>query len=571
MNLDNIIKSARGEKPADLLLANARIVNVFSGEIVSDAVAVSDGFIVGFGAYSAEKIIDLKGRFLAPGFIDAHVHIESSMTCVTEFARMVLTHGTTCVAADPHEIANVLGTAGITYMLRSAADQPMNIFFTLPSCVPATAMETSGAKLEADDLRPFMSQKRIIALAEMMNFPGVIRRDPDVLAKLEVAKDYRKPIDGHCPGLSGKDLFAYLAAGIGSDHESTTAREAGEKLNAGMHIMIRQGTVARNLKQLLPVVNAKTARRMMWCTDDRHPHDLMQAGHIDAMVREAISEGLDPILALQMATLNPAQYFGLDHLGAIAPGRHADMVVFSNLGSPTIEQVYYRGVQVARDGEILAEIKKPAPISLPLSMNVKMDAIDFSLTAEGKHMRVIDIIPDQLVTRQRIEPVASRGGMAVSDPSRDLLKIAVVERHTGSGRIGKGFVKGLGLKQGALASSVAHDSHNIIIVGTTDDDMKCALEVVVKMGGGLTVVADRKVLAQLPLPIAGLMSPEPVKKVSRHLDQLLSRTHKLGSILADPFMTLSFLALAVIPELKITDMGLVDVNRFEIVPLFLDT
>ncbi|UCG08489.1 MAG: adenine deaminase [Desulfobacterales bacterium] len=571
MNLAKIIKAAHGEEPVDLLLTNARIVNVFSGEIQTGSIAISGGCIAGFGDYPAKKITDVNGRFVAPGFIDAHVHIESSMTCITEFARAVLIHGTTTVAADPHEIANVLGTQGIDYMLQSAEDQPMNIFFTLPSCVPATDLETSGAKLAAEDLEPYMRNDRIIALAEMMNFPGVISSDPDILSKLKIAKQYRKPIDGHAPGLQDKDLYAYISAGISSDHECTTAREAKNKLMAGMHIMIRQGTGARNLKQLLPIVNENTARRAMWCTDDRHPHDLLEQGHIDAIVGEAIAEGLDPLTAIQMATINPAEYFGLRHLGAVAPGRQADMVVFADMHSPQIEQVYYRGVLVAKDGEMIPDIKKPAPISIPPSMNVNIEAIDFSLRAEGKHIRVIDIVPDQLITRQVIERVTRHDGMAVSDPSRDLLKIAVVERHSGAGKIGKAFVKGLGLRAGALASSVAHDSHNIIVVGTNDEDMKAASKAVVNMGGGLAIVSNQDTLARLPLPVAGLMSLEPVKYVHQQMNELVRISLELGSSLKDPFMTLSFLALPVIPELKLTDLGLIDVNQFKVVPLFVDS
>ncbi|UCE56356.1 MAG: adenine deaminase [Desulfobacterales bacterium] len=570
MNLNEIIKAARGEKPADLLITNARIINVFTGDIVTDSFAVSDGYIIGFGDYQARKIIDVQNRFVAPGFIDPHLHIESSMACLTEFARAVLVHGTTSVVADPHEIANVLGKDGITYMLQSAEGQPMNFYFTLSSCVPATDMETSGAIINAADLKTMMGNERIVALAEMMNFPGVINGNPEVLAKIEAARQHRKPIDGHAPGLTGQNLYAYLAAGVRSDHECTTAHEAQEKLKAGMHIMIRQATGARNLKELLPVVNDKTARRVMLCTDDRHPHDLLEDGHIDAIVREAIGLGLDPVMAIQMVTVNAAEYFRLDHLGAVAPGRQADFMVFADLSSPIIEQVYYRGFRVAENGEMRPEIETPQPIAVKPSMNVKLKKIDFSIPAESKQIRVIDIVPDQIVTQQGIEDAMLSGGLAVSDPSRDLLKIAVVERHKGTGNVGKAFLRGLGLKRGALASSVAHDSHNIIVVGTTDADMKTALEAVVEMGGGLAAVLDSIPVATLPLPIAGLMSLDPVPKIREQMDRLIAVSHELGSTLNDPFMTLSFLALPVIPELKITDIGLIDVNQFKVVPLFVD-
>jgi adenine deaminase len=528
MNLNEIIKAARGEKPVDLLLTNARIVNVFAGEVVTDAVAISDGMIVGFGPYEAKKVLDLNSRYVAPGFIDGHVHIESSMACIAEFARAVLVHGTTTVAADPHEIANVLGSAGIEYMLQSAEQQPMNLYFTLPSCVPATDMETAGARLSAEDLQPFLSEERIVALAEMMNYPGVILRDPAVLAKISVARQQKKPVDGHAPGLKGRELYAYISDGI----------------------------------------NAKTSRRMMWCTDDRHPHDLIVDGHIDSIVREAIQAGLDPLLAIQMATLNPAAYFGLSHLGAVAPGKQADLVVFRDIKKPVIEKVYHRGILTAENEKIRPEIEFPAAFALPPAMHVDLQKVDFSIPAVKKRIRVIEIVSDQLITHERIEEIPFKNNQAVSDPSRDLLKIAVVERHKGTGNIGKGFVKGFGLKRGALASSVAHDSHNIIIVGTSDEDMQAALEAVVKMGGGLAAVSDARLLAGLALPVAGLMSLEPVRRVRDQLEHLIGMAHNMGAALNDPFMTLSFLALPVIPELKLTDKGLIDVNKFEVVPLF---
>jgi len=558
MTLDEIIKSARGEKDADILLTNARIIDVFSGEIVAGNIAIAGGYIVGFGSYPAKRTVDMGNRFVSPGFIDAHVHIESSMTCITEFARAIIPFGTTTVFADPHEIANVLGADGINYMLESSKNQPVNIYFTLSSCVPATDMETSGARLGADDLSPFMGNDRIAALAEMMNCPGVIHRDPEVLRKIELAKAHGKPVDGHAPGLTGKDLYAYIAAGISSDHECTTAREAKEKLNAGMHIMIREGTGAKNLLSLIPIVNEKSSSRIMWCTDDRHPHDILEEGHIDSMVRRAIHAGIDPVIAIQIATINPAHYFGISDIGAISPGRRADLVVFSDLHSPCIEEVYCGGVLVAQEGKMLPEI------------NIGNKEIDFSIPAQAKRLRVIDVVPDQVITNQSIVEAAVSDNKVVSDITRNILKIAVIERHTGSGNIGKGFVRGFGLKKGALASSVAHDSHNIIVVGTNDEDMKAAVEALIKMGGGLAASCGSKISATLPLPVAGLMSQEPVYAVREKLDKLLEVAQDLGTTLKDPFMTLSFLALPVIPELKITDKGLVDVKQFCMVPLFAD-
>jgi adenine deaminase len=377
-------------------------------------------------------------------------------------------------------------------------------------------------------------------------------------------------VDGHAPGLSGHDLYAYIGAGISSDHECTTEREAKEKLNLGMHIMIREGTAAKNLDALIPVVNERTARRMMWCTDDRHPQDILEEGHIDSMVRKAIFAGLDPVTAIQMATINPAEYFRIKNVGAIAPGRRADLVVFSDLDSPDMEAVYFGGVRVAENGKISPEIATPDPVLFPPSMNVDLGKIDFSIPAETGRIRVMDIVPNQIITGHRVMEAMISQGMASADTSRDILKIAVIERHTGSGNMGKGFVRGFGLKRGAIASSVAHDSHNIIVVGTTDDDMNAALRAIVKMGGGLAAVYDNQVCAGLALPIAGLMSREPVKTVRDKIDCLIHAAREFGSTLDDPFMTLSFLALPVIPELKITDKGLVDVARFKAVPLFVD-
>ena len=564
------IRCARGETPADLLLKGGRIIDVFSGEIVTGDIAVKGGTIVGIGPYRARQSVALEGRIVSPGFIDAHVHIESAMTGITGFARAVVAHGTTTVIADPHEIANVLGVEGIRYMLAASEGQPVNVFFMLPSCVPATDMETAGARLMADDLQPFMKEDRILGLAEMMNYPGVLGADPEVLRKIALAADAHKPVDGHAPGLTGIDLNAYLATGIASDHECTTLAEAREKLQAGMHIMIREGTAAKNLAALLPLVNPHTCRRMMWCTDDRQAHDLLTEGHIDFIVRSAVGRGLDPVVAVQMATLNPAEYFGLRHLGAVAPGRQADLLVIDDLNDLKVGRVYSRGRLVAVDGRVVDDIEISRPIEAPPAMRVPPGALDFSIAATGQRVRVIEIVPGQIITRSIVAEARIEDGQAVSDPSRDLLKIAVVDRHSGTGRIAAAFVKGLGLKRGAIASSVAHDAHNIIVTGVDDRDMSAAVEKVVKMAGGLAVVSDGRLLAELALPIAGLMSEAPLAEVAGGLDRLIAAAHSLGSPLNDPFMTLSFLALPVIPALKLTDQGLVDVEKFQIVPLFVE-
>ena len=568
MKLSDILTCARGGKPADLLLANARIVNVFSGDVTMGNIAVIGDRIAGIGDYEAIEVRDMGGRFIAPGFMDPHVHIESSMMSVSGFVNAVAPHGVTTVVADPHEIANVMGLPGIGYMLKSSEHQPMNVYLALSSCVPATDMETSGARIDSSDMLHLMSHDRIVALAEVMNYPGVVYGDPQVLAKIELARHYHKRIEGHAPGLSGKELNAYLSAGVSSDHECTQFEEAREKLAAGMHIFIREGSQARNLQALLPLITARTAHRLMWCTDDREPHDLISRGHIDAIVRQAIAAGVDPVMAIQMATIHPASYFGFRHLGAIAPGRQADMVAFSDITNPQIEEVYFKGRKIADHGEMLPDIQVQETLPTPPSMNVRLESVDFSVPVAGSHVRVIEVISDQIITRSIIMPVKASGQMAVADISRDMLKIAVIERHKGSGRMFTGFVKGLGFKNGAVASSVAHDSHNIIVAGTTDEDMKAAVEAIVRVGGGLSVASRQKIVAVLNLPIAGLMSPAPVLRIRDQLDVLLSCTRDIGSALPNPFMALSFMALPVIPELKITDMGLVDVGQFKIVSLF---
>jgi adenine deaminase len=567
--LQHLIEVARGDRPADLLLRHGRLVNVFNGEVEHADIAVAAGYIAALGSRQARDVVDLRGRFVAPGFIDAHVHVESAMVGPAAFARAVLPHGTTTVVADPHEIANVLGTHGIDSMLARSQDQPLNFYFSLPSCVPATAMETSGARLDAATLEAYVGYPRIVALAEMMNFPGVIAADSDVLAKIRAMQKSGKPVDGHAPGLGGDRLQAYLAAGIGSDHECTTADEAREKLAAGMHIMVREGSGARNLTALLPLVNARTARRMMWCTDDRHPHDLLAEGSIDSMVRRAVRAGLDPVTAIQMATLNPAEYFRLTEVGAVAPGRRADLVILHDLSDPVVRQVYFAGRLAAQDGKMIDP--EPARVEeVAAAFDIRLETLDFRIPAAGKRVRVMAAMPDQIVTGSELAEALIVNGFAVADPGRDLLKIAVIERHHGTGRTGLAFIRGFGLTNGALAGTVAHDSHNLIVIGDNDRDMRTAVAALAAMGGGLAAGENGSVTARLALPLAGLMSDLPIAQVCRHLDDLLAAARRLGSKLPDPFMTMSFMALPVIPALKITDKGLVDVQAFEMVPLFVD-
>jgi adenine deaminase len=568
MSLEHRIAVARGDVPADLVLRGARLVDVLSGEVYETEIVVADGWVVALGAgYDSARGVDLGGRYVCPGFIDAHVHIESSLCTPPEFARAVLRGGVTTVVTDPHEIANVLGLEGIRFMLERAKHGVITMYVMASSCVPATHMETSGARLEAEDLAPLLADPWVLGLAEMMNYPGVIFSDSAVLDKLRLYAD--RVLDGHAPAVTGRLLNAYAAAGIMSDHECTTVEEAREKLRMGFTIFIREGTTTKNLHTLLPLVNPTNQHRFCFCTDDRQPASLVDEGSIDYMVRAAIAAGTDPITAIRLATINPANYFRLHQLGAIVPGRLADMVVFSDLDAPRAEQVYRRGQLMVDGGALVADRPPLRPFDLRASMNVSTGSIDLRIPAQpGARMRVIVGSDTQVVTGHIIAEARVSEGEAVADTSRDLLKIAVIERHRASGAVGKGFIQGFGLKRGAIAGSVAHDHHNLVVIGADDDSMRAAVRAVIGMGGGLAAVEGDRVLAALALPVAGLMSEQPLDVVRAGYDALIAAAQGLGSTMHDPFMAMSFMALEVIPSLKLTDVGLVDVEQFAVVDLF---
>lgn len=567
--LQRRIEVARGARPADLLLCGGKVVNVLTGEVYRSNVAISQNVIAGVGDYyrNGIEILDAGDLYLLPGFIDAHVHIESSMLSIPEYARAVLRRGTTSVICDPHEIANVSGLDGIKYLLRSGRDVPINLFITASSCVPATQFETSGAVLSSREIDEMFQWEGVIGLAEVMNVPGVLSGSESSLGKLLSAQKMGYPVDGHSPFLSGQDLNAYIGAGVRSDHEVTSGDEAIEKIRLGMYLMIREGSVARNMEALLPVVNASTYRRCMFVTDDAHPADLLNCGHMDHILRKAVSLGMDPVMAISMVTINPARIFMRHDLGAIMPGCRADIVAVNSLEDFRVNSVVKDGKIVVRDERLVNSIPCVADEAIKNSIRIKDFSPDrFKVRIDGRKIRVIELIRGQIYTRHIIEDVEAGDGREVrADPSRDLLKIAVIERHHATGNIGIGFVRGFGLREGAIASSVSHDSHNVIVVGTNDIDMYKAVMEIIRTGGGHVIISGGRVLGNLPLPIAGLLSAGSLEDVVRDEDRLLAVAKGLGVTVRSPFIKLSFLALAVIPELKITDMGLVDVKKSEIV------
>ena len=569
------VAAATGSKKAELVLKNAQIVNVFTQSVETGDIAIEGGYIVGIGNYEGITEKDLGGAYVCPGFLDGHIHIESSMTSPGEFERAVVPHGTIAVITDPHEIANVAGTAGIRFMMQSAQKLDLDVYFMLPSCVPATDLDESGAELLAKDLEPFYADEKVLGLAEMMNAFGVTHGDKGCFEKLVQARSLKKAIDGHAPALSGKELNAYVTAGIRSDHECSDFEEAKEKFARGQWIMIRQGTAAKNLKGLMGMFEDPYYQRCLLVTDDKHPGDLIRIGHIDAIIREAVSMGADPIRAIRMGTLNAAAYFGLHDMGAVAPGYKADLAVFDDLRTLNVKQVYKGGKLVAENGKMLHQKEKNTDWSTEIKERVFHSFHRVPITVEelqlkettGTHQRVIDMVAHELITKERIEEWKELPGVAPGvDISRDIVKLAAIERHKNTGHVGLGFLGKYGLKKGVVATSIGHDSHNLVIAGVTDEDMVLAGNRVIENGGGLAIALEGKVLADLPLPIGGLMADEPVEVVDEKLEHMKKLSVELGiSEDIDAFMTLAFISLPVIPKLRLNTYGVVDVEKHQVV------
>lgn len=556
------VEVAAGREPGTALLRGVRVVNVFTGEILPGPVLLAGRLVAGVGeaveGAQAREVLDLDGGLVVPGFVDAHVHLESALVEPREYARAVVPRGVTAVVWDPHEWANVVGAVAFEAALTATRGLPLDVYLTASSCVPASPLETAGAALGPDDLDPVLAGERVVGLAELMNFPGTVAGNPPELEKAWRAERIGKAVDGHAPLLGGRGLQAYVAAGVGSDHESVALEEARTKLRLGMMVFLREGSAARNLADLLPLVTPETRSRFCLVTDDRHPHDLVREGGVDHAVRRAVALALDVAAAVQLATLNPCRYFGLRRKGAVAPGYWADLAV---LDPETLQArlVFKEGRLVARDGHLLVDVSVPTD---PRLLNtVRLPALGperLRLPDPGGPVRAIGLVPGQIVTRSLVVDPAVRGGEVVADPGRDLAKLVVIERHGRGGGVGVGLLQGLGLRRGALASTVAHDAHNVIVAGTSDDDIIAAARAVAETGGGFAAVHGGRVLSRLALPVAGLMSQRPLPEVVEELDRLEEAARSLGVTVAAPFMALSFLALSVIPELKLTDRGLVD-------------
>jgi adenine deaminase len=562
-DLQRRLAVARGDEPADLVVRGGKVLSVFTREWLDVDVAIVDGTIAGLGEYEGKETIDATGRFVVPGFVDAHMHIESVKLLVDELARLVLPLGTTAVVADPHEIANVLGTDGVHWLHDASEGLQLDVYFMASSCVPASPFESPRRPLAPGDLEALMRRSRVLGLAEMMNFPGVIAGERGELAKL--ALEGAEHVDGHAPGVLGKELQAYAAAGIRSDHEALTVEEGRERLRAGMWLLVRDASMARNLQALLPLVREYGPGRIAFCTDDRDPEDVVDRGHVNGMVRDAVAAGIAPADAIVMASWHPTLWHGLDRLGAVAPGYLADLLVLPDLERFVPDVVLKRG----RPLEDVPRSEIPAWVRQTVRLR-PVTATSFAIPWEGGAARAIGLVSEQVVTESLVREPLVVDGHAVADPQRDLVKLAVVERHLATGRIGLGFLSGSGLERGALGSSVAHDAHNLVVVGANDDDMAFAVHHLAQTGGGIVVVDGGEVVAECPLPVAGLLSDQPLDVVVAQSRACNEAASSLGWSGATPFLTLAFLALSVIPSLKLTDRGLVDVDRFELVPLGVD-
>lgn len=568
MDTIKLVEIARGDSPADLVLKNCNIINVFTSKIEQGDIAIHDGKIVGVGSYQGLKEIDIKNRFVSPGFIDGHVHIESSMLTPPQFAKIIVPKGTTSIVADPHEIANVSGVEGIKYMIFSSIFGPLNVNMMIPSCVPATSFETSGAIISSSDIDKFKNTKGVLGLGEVMNYPGVIFGDKEVHKKLEVMNTFVK--DGHAPSISGNQLNAYKLSGIKTDHECTTVKELEDKVARGMYIHLREGSATRNVKVLSKGVTKENSRRLLFCTDDKHPEDIRLEGHINYNIRLAIENGVDPITAIQMATINTAECYKLDYIGAIAPGYDADLVVFESFEKIDVNEVFIKGELVAKDNKALFDPVLYTNGFVTNTIHIKdSENISFDIKLKNNKVKVIELIENNVTTTKVIREVKVEKGIYVHDNNRDILKLAVVERHHYTGNVGLGFVEGYGLKNGAVAMTISHDSHNLIIIGDNDKDMKIAMKEIERIQGGITLVNNGKIVDSIRLEVAGLMTNTDVKEIEAKLKFMEEAARKMGlnKEVDDAFLSLAFMSLPVIPELKLTDMGLFDVKEFKLVSL----
>lgn len=569
MRLNDIIDRSTQNKKPELVLKNGKIVNVFTHEIVNADIAIHDGIIVGIGSYEGDKNIDVSDKFIAPGLIDSHVHIESSMLSPQEFSKAIVPRGTTTIISDPHEIANVCGLDGIDYMLNVTETLPLNVYVMLPSCVPATNFENSGAILKANDLEKFINHPRVLGLGEMMNYPGVINKDKDVIDKLELAYKNNKIVDGHGPRISGCGLNAYILSGVNTDHECSEIDEMLEKLRLGMYILIREGSAAKDLKNLIKGINVHNYQRVMFCTDDKHPEDILKDGHIDNNVRIAIKSGVDPITAIQMATINSANCYNLRDVGAIAPGYKADIIVLDDLNNFNIQEVYKEGKLVARDNKALFSTIKIENSKVLGTVHASIDKEKIQININENCANIIQVQPHSLITKKIIKEVKVKNNKFEFSKDNDVLKLVVIERHKNTGNIGLGLVENFKLKNGAIATTVSHDSHNIIVIGDNDDDIINAVNKVIDMSGGIAISSNNKILDSLELNIAGLMSDREIEYVDSKFSNMINIAYdELGvNKDIDPFLTLAFLALPVIPEIKLTDKGLFDVTKFEFIKI----